>query len=111
MDEPGFYSCPKPKMLSTLPQYSMNKFEMFTWEFVRVTTICSNVNVKVGVLVDSAFFKDSSVVGQNCQRVHFLVLPPPPKIVCDHRRCEPSTAGSPTRKFKIWVSEIAFPAF
>ena len=31
----------------------------------------------------SAFFKDSSVVGQNCQRAHFPS--PPPRIVCDRR--------------------------
>jgi hypothetical protein len=36
----------------------------------------------------SAFFKDSSVVGQNCQRAHFPC--PLPRIVCDCRRCEPN---------------------
>ena len=41
---------------------------------------------------NSAFFKDSSVVGQNYQRAHFPC--PPPRIVCDRRRCEPSTTGT-----------------
>jgi hypothetical protein len=40
----------------------------------------------------SAFFKDSSVVGQNCQRAHFSG--PPPRIVCYRRMCEPSTTGT-----------------
>jgi hypothetical protein len=31
----------------------------------------------IGKIV-SAFFKDSSVVGQNCQRAHFPRPPPPP---------------------------------
>jgi hypothetical protein len=40
----------------------------------------------------SAFFKDSSVVGQNSQRACFSC--PPHRIVCDRRRCEPSTSGT-----------------
>ena len=40
----------------------------------------------------SAFFKDCSVVVQNCQRAHFPC--PLPSIVCDRRRCEQSTAGT-----------------
>jgi hypothetical protein len=56
--------------------------------------------------------------------VHFLRILPsggaklpkgpfslPPRIVCVRRRCEPSTAGTRVSYFKIWVSEIAFPAF
>ena len=42
-------------------------------------------------LSDNQFFKDSSVVGQNCQ-------------------LEPSTAAL-QEIFKTWVSEIAFPVF
>ena len=41
---------------------------------------------------DSAFFKDSSVVGQSCQRAHFPC--PPPRIVCDRQRYEASAAGT-----------------
>jgi hypothetical protein len=37
----------------------------------------------------SAFFKDSPVVGQNCQRAIFLA-----QDICDRRRCDPSTAGT-----------------
>jgi hypothetical protein len=67
----------------------------------------------------SAFFKDSSVVGQNYKKGPFS-LPSlqdsmrSPKVWAEcrsHELVRGDWGHAPQEIFKIWVSEIAFPAF
>jgi hypothetical protein len=58
----------------------------------------------------SAFFKDSSMMGQNCQGPIFLALPAGWYAIAEGASRVPQIRVS-LGALKIWVSEIAFPAF
>jgi hypothetical protein len=66
------------------------------------------------LFINSAFLKDFSVVGKNCRKAHFP-CPPLRIVIAEYHRHELPRGicmgGMPQEIFKIWVSEIAFPAF